>query len=98
MATVTGARGSANISADQRSIDMAERIALLEPDASPLTVLSKRIRTRRAIDPKFSWLEDAREPRFSATAGTVTNSATTVNVTAAQGVYFAQYDVVQNTR
>lgn len=98
MASVTGARGTGNISSDQRSIDMGQRITLLEPDASPLTVLSKRINTERAIDPKFNWLEDARDPRFSATSGAVTNVATTVPVTAGQGSYFAQYDLVQNTR
>ena len=98
MATVTGARGTGNISSDQRSIDMSQRITLLEPDASPLTVLSKRIRTQRAIDPKFSWLEDARDPRFSATSGAVTNVATSVPVTTGQGSYFTQYQLVQNTR
>jgi hypothetical protein len=98
MATVTGPRGTGNISADQRSIDMGQRITLLEPDASPLTVLSKRIRTDSAIDPKFNWLEDARDPRFSATAAGVTNVATSFAVTAGQGSYFAQYDLVQNTR
>lgn len=98
MATVTGPRGTGNISADQRSIDMGKRITLLEPDASPLTVLSKRIRTDRAIDPKIQWQEDARDPRFSATAAGVTNVATSFAVTAGQGSYFAQYDLVQNTR
>jgi hypothetical protein len=98
MPTITGSRGTGNISADQRSIDMSQRITLLEPDASPLTVLSKRIRTQRAIDPKFSWLEDARDPRFSATAAGVTNVATSFAVVAGQGTYFAQYQLVQNTR
>ena len=98
MPTITGARGTGNISADQRTIDMGQRITLLEPDASPLTVLSKRIRTQRALDPKFSWLEDSRDPRFSATSGAVTNVATTVPVTAGQGSYFQQYTLAQNTR
>lgn len=98
MPTITGPRGTGNISADQRSIDMSQRITLLEPDASPLTVLSKRIRTERAIDPKFNWLEDARDPRFMAQAGGATAGTTTVNVAAGQGSYTAQYDLVQNTR
>jgi hypothetical protein len=98
MPTITGARGTGNISADQRTIDMGQRITLLEPDASPLTVLSKRIRTERALDPKFNWLEDSRDPRFSATSGAVTNVATTVPVTTGQGSYFQQYTLAQNTR
>jgi hypothetical protein len=98
VATITGPRGTGNISADQRTIDMGQRITLLEPDASPLTVLSKRIRTERALDPKFNWLEDARDPRFTATAAGVTNVATSFAVTAGQGSYTAQWDLIQNTR
>ena len=98
MAGVTGARGTGNVLADQRTIDMAERIALLEPDASPLTVLSKRIRRERALDPKFSWLEDDREPRFDAINNGAGYNTSATSLVVDNGTYFAEHDLVQNTR
>jgi hypothetical protein len=98
MAGITGARGTGNVSADQRTIDMAERIALLEPDASPLTVLSKRIMRKRALDPKFSWLEDDREPRFDAINNGAGYASGATSLVVDNGTYFAEHDLVQVTR
>lgn len=49
---------------NQRVIDMADEIALLEPDSAPLTVFTNRMKTgREAFNPEFSWLEDVLLPK-----------------------------------
>lgn len=98
MADVTGARGTGNISADTREIDMGQRITLLEPESAPLTVLTKRIRTIRAIDPQFNWLEDAREPRFDAINAGAGYDTDDTELTVDNGSYFAEHQLVKNTR
>lgn len=70
MATVTGQRTTANAASIQRYIDIAPEIVRLEPEAAPLTVISRRIReggnTKLAGDPEFSWVESERDARFDA--------------------------------
>lgn len=61
---VTGQRGTTNIEQTQRRIDMAQEILLLEPDAAPLTVITKNINKKATVNPKFQWLEDELDPRF----------------------------------
>lgn len=61
---VTGQRATNTIDASQRKIDMADKILELEPDDSPLTVITKRISKRTTIDPKFQWQENELDPRF----------------------------------
>lgn len=98
MATVTGQRGTGNVAAEQRDIDMAEAISLLQPTAQPLTVLSKRAGQRATGDPKFQWEEDDLEPRFDAiNAGAGYASGITALVVD-NGAYFAQHDLVIVTR
>ena len=91
---VTGQRGTTGINADQRRIDMASETLLLEPDSAPLLVFTKNISKKKTVNPQFKWLEDELDPRFSATSATVTNSATTVNVTTGQGAYFKAQHIV----
>ena len=53
---ITGARNTNNILAAKRVVDMSNEIALLEPNAAPLTVLMKRIdgKKKTAINPKYN--------------------------------------------
>lgn len=98
MATVTGQRGTGNVASEQREIDMAEAISLLQPTAQPLTVLSKRAEQQATGDKKFQWEEDDLEPRFDAIndASGYTDSAATWTVD--NGAYFAEHDLVIVTR
>src|SRR4051812_47698355 len=98
MAIITGARGSANITQGIRKPDIGDAVMLLQPDASPLTVLTKKLRKKPTINPQYQQAEDDLDVRFSAVPGGATNSATTINVTAGQGQYFAQHDLVKVTR
>jgi hypothetical protein len=82
MAGVIGSRDTSNVLAAQRVIDMHKSILLLEPDAAPLTVVTKQIyngaRRKAAMDPKFSWLEDELEVRFATVSGAQTSVDTTI--------------------
>jgi len=70
MATVTGERRTDNVASVQRYIDIAPEIVALEPEAAPLTVISRRFReggnTTVTGDPEFHWVESEREVRFDA--------------------------------
>lgn len=94
--TVTGARGTLSLNQTIRDIDMADTVALLQPDAGPLVTLTKMLSKKKATDPKFQWAEDDLDPRYDVTAATATNVATTV--TATNGSYFTAHDLVRVTR
>lgn len=96
MPDVTGQRTTTNISSDQLAIDMGDRIRLLEPDSQPLTVFSRAASKRKTVATKFSWLEDEAEPRYDAVNGNQTDSDQSIEVD--HGSYFAQHDLVLNTR
>ena len=98
MAAFAGSRGTANILADQREIDMADKIAELEPDASPLTVFVKRLNKRKTINPKFEWLENDLEPRFDAINDATPPVAATTTWTVDNGDRFHAQDIVYVTR
>jgi len=70
MATITGQRDTGNVASVQRYIDIAPEIIALEPEAAPLTVISRRFREGGNVkvtgDPEFSWVESEREVRFDA--------------------------------
>ena len=66
MAEVLGARLTDNVNQSTRKIDMVPTIKELEPDATPLTVLSTRMPSAPTGNPEFSWVEDDLEPRFDA--------------------------------
>jgi uncharacterized protein DUF5309 len=79
---VTGQRATNTVDTAQRKIDMADGITLLEPDAAPLTVITKRLSKRATTDPQFKWAEDELDPRFDAinNGAGYANSATSVVV------------------
>lgn len=100
MAVVTGARTSGNVLSAQRVIDMARDILLLEPDAAPITVITKSIenggRTRAALDPLFSWMNDELDTRF-ATVNGAQNSAVT-NLVVVSSDYIPTHSLVKVPR
>ncbi len=98
MATITGARGTTLIGADQRVHNMDKTIKMLQPDAAPFTTFLMQLKKVATRDPKFLVAEDQLEPRFDAVnngAG-YTNSATSIVVD--NGAYFAEHDLVVVTR
>ncbi len=93
---VIGQRGNANTPERGQEIDMRETIMELEPDASPLLILSKRAESEPAINYKFSWWEDKLNARFDAAAEEVNSAATKVKV--ANAALWAADDLAFNTR
>lgn len=80
MADVLGQRTTQNVEQEQRVIDMHREILLLEPDASPIVVFTKRLNRRAARDVKYSWMEDELDVRFAAGVGAQLAATTTLNV------------------
>lgn len=97
---ITGTRGSANIQQARRVVDMSKDIALLEPDAAPLTVLLKQMdgKTREAINPEFKWLEDELAPRWDAINNGAGYTAGSTSIVVDNGSYFKAGDIVKVPR
>lgn len=98
MATVTGQRTTGNISQSTRKVDMSEKILLLDPNAAPLTVLSRRLSKKAAINPEYSWQEDDLEPRFDAINNGAGYASGATSLVVDNGAYFAQHFLVLVTR
>lgn len=93
----TAVGSSSSINSAQRVIDMADEIALLEPDAAPLTVFTNRMKTgKEAFNPSFSWLEDVLQPKVVTfdSAG-YSNAVTTVNLVAGDGLKVSTSDLIK---
>lgn len=96
MATILSVtRGTANINTDKRVIDMRDKIDVLEPDASPLKVLTKKLASRVAINPKYNWLEDEGAPMADAINYSTGYTTTDTQVVVDHGSYFAAGDVLK---
>lgn len=92
---LTGDLATDVINQSQRVIDMDTKIAELEPSASPLVVLLKKLRRVKAISPKVEWLESVLMPRYDVLSASATSAATAIPVTNA--AYFRVGDVLRNT-
>lgn len=90
---LSGLVDTEDILADEKKVDMADEIAMLDPEDSQFTTMMMDLGSEPAIREKINWLEDELFPRLSAASGSGTSAATTVNVTASQGDYFRAGDV-----
>lgn len=93
---ISGVRNTANINQDQRVIDMRKDIALLEPNAAPLTVLLKSIngKAKVAVNPEFKHLEDELAPRWDAVNNGAGYVAGATDIVVDNGSYFNVNDVI----
>lgn len=55
---ITSVRGTGNVTAVRRVVDIASKIDVLEPDSAPLVQLSKKMSKKVAINPEFKWMEE----------------------------------------
>jgi hypothetical protein len=92
---LTGDLATDIINQSQRVIDMDDKIAELEPSASPLVVLLKKLRRVQAISPKVEWLENQLMPRYDTLSAAAASGATAIPATHAS--YFRVGDVVRDT-
>jgi hypothetical protein len=93
-ALVTGQRATNTIEQQQRRIDMASEILMLEPDQSPLTVITKNISKVRTKNPKFSWMEDELEPRFDQINNGAGYASGATSIVVDNGAFFRVQHVV----
>lgn len=96
---MAGEKGTLGILSDRLVIDMSEKIAELDPNAAPLTVLLKKMKkVRKAQSPKIEWMEQELGERWDAinNATGYDNSATKIVVD--NGSYFRVGDVVKVPR
>lgn len=78
MADITAtARGSYNINRDRVVVDMSNKISLLKPSVTPLTVLLRRLRKNSTHNYRFDWLEDSLQGRWTSFEG-VTEDGTVI--------------------
>jgi len=88
--------GTNTIAEHRLRIDMSEKIAELEPNASPLITLTKKMKRRRVVtNPEFNWMEQDPGNRWDAINNSAgyDNSATVWTVDNAG--YFRVGDIVQ---
>lgn len=102
MTVVTGQRTVGNVASEQRVIDQHPKLLLLEPNAAPLTVISKRLAaeggTTPAKDPTFHWDEDELETRFDAVNNGAGYSSEATAITVDTGEIFYADSIVQVPR
>lgn len=56
---ITKVRGTGDLNAIRRVVDVSKKIDVLEPDSAPLTLLTKKMGKEIAINPEFNWMEEA---------------------------------------
>ena len=79
---IAGDQTTGNINASQIPPDMDNVLHQLEPNVAPLTVLTQKLKKRKAMAPKVEWLEHGRMPRFTTLSASATSTATALGVTA----------------
>jgi hypothetical protein len=94
---LTGVHDTIDINQDRRVVDMSNKIALLEPSKTPLTVLLQKLRKKKVINPEYKWLEDELIPRTATVSGAQTAGELTINVQTNEGNYFRVGDIVVHT-
>lgn len=86
MANISGMRvtksNTNGINQDRRVVDMAEEIALLDPNESPFVTILKMAKknTRKVYNPKFDWLEDDLLGYYAHTTDSVATGAGSIPV------------------
>lgn len=93
---VTGQRSTTNLATGILEIDMRDQILELEPDSSPLLILSKKAESSQAINPKYTWMEDKLNARFDKV--TTEALAADTKIAESTSALWAADDLAYNTR
>ena len=82
---------------NQRVVDMADKIYLLEPNAAPLYVLVSKLNKRVAINTKVEWIEDVLNPSWTTLNENIlaVSAASAEAVAVTDGSIFNVWDVVK---
>lgn len=90
---LTGLTDTADISQDEKVVDMSDTISMLHDQTDQFFVILNRLPRREARGEKVNWLEDQLMPIFTTTAASGTSSATSVSVATGTGSYFSANDL-----
>jgi hypothetical protein len=91
-----GTISTADPLADELVVDMKNEFAELDPDDSQFVTLLTKLGSRQAVREKIEWLEDQLRPRLVTLSASATSAASSINVTAGQGLYLAVDDQLRN--
>lgn len=99
MATALNAHEStANINTSQIVRDVADRLAYLDPNAAPFTLLTRKADTRVAESYKFEWFEKELSPKLDQVNNGAGYAAGATSIVVDNGAYFRVGDIVQVAR
>jgi hypothetical protein len=84
--------------ADEKVVDMDPKMRLLDPDQTQFTTMTQRAVNRPATREKVNWLEEQYVNTVITTTAGYTAGATTVVVSAGDGLSVAAQDVLRNMR
>lgn len=75
--------------------DVSEQMVLLEPDASPLFVLTNAAKRKQpAVAPRFEWVEDNEVALWAAQSSATDSSSVLTNILVSDGTVFGVGDIV----
>jgi hypothetical protein len=96
--SVSGARGTINVTQNLRKVEVDPKLYLLQPDQAPLTTITAMMGKKAVANPQFKWFEDDIDARFSSTSTSYNNSATSIVVASGEGPLFKANDIVRVPR
>lgn len=94
----TTIRSTNNVVAGRKVVDIAKKIDVLEPDSAPLTLLTKKIDKRVAVNPEFKWMEEESLTKTDQVNDGTGMLAGDVTMTVDNGSRFRAGDVVKIPR
>jgi len=95
---ISTVRSTGNFTSGRRVVDISKKIDVLEPDSAPLTLLTKKMSKRVAINPEFKWQEEeslVKTDQVNDGTGMLVGDTT---MTVDNGSRFRAGDVVKITR
>lgn len=92
---ITSVRSTANVTGVRRVVDVRKKIDVLEPNAAPLTQLTRKIEKRVAINPEFKWMEEEALVKSDAVNYSTGYTSADTSVVVDNGNRFRSGDVVK---
>jgi hypothetical protein len=98
LTTLTGQVDDNTILSNERVIDMADVIPLLDPDVTQFTTMLMKASSSGCYASKVEWLEDQLFPRLSSVLSGGASDGATITVNTGEGAYFRAGDIVRNAK
>lgn len=96
MSMLTAARSFDQMTVDTTQVrDVSEQMVLLEPDASPLFVMTNAAKRKQpTISPRFEWVEDTEVALWGQSNSTGDSNSVATNILVVDSTIFAPGDIV----